>query len=238
MEHLEPKNPSGGEALPADLCKGRLVVEELTREYGRPDLGNKVDPLDELVYISLTRQTHEKNATRTWDALTAAYPTWEMLLEAPEHEIANVIADGGFSRQKARWIRQSLQLIKERSGSLSLDFLEDLDDGEAERFLCSLPGINVKSAKCVLMYSLERDVLPVDTHVRRVSERLGLLESGLTSKRAHERMEAAVPSHHRFAYHVGAVEHGRRVCVAARPRCGECMLRHSCSYYEALSGVR
>ena len=209
----------------------------MAREYGKPDLGNMADPLDELVYIALTRQTHEKNATRTWDALTAAYPTWEMLLNAPEQEIAGVIADGGFSRQKARWIKQSLRLIKERSGSLSLDFLDDLDDVEAERFLCTLPGINVKSAKCVLMYALERDVLPVDTHVRRVSERLGLLEHGVTSKRAHERLEAVVPAEHRFAYHVGAVMHGRWVCTAARPRCGACVLRRSCDYYKASAAI-
>ncbi|MDP9437182.1 MAG: endonuclease III, partial [Actinomycetota bacterium] len=169
--------------------------------------------------------------------LTTAYLTWERLLEAPEEEIAAVIADGGFSRQKARWIKQSLRTIRESSGSLSLDFLEDLDDGEAERFLCGLPGINVKSAKCVLMYSLGRDVLPVDTHVRRVSERLGLLEFGLTSKRAHERLEAAVSPRHRFAYHVGAVEHGRRVCTVARPRCGECVLKHWCDYYDAMGGA-
>lgn len=239
VEHPRSTTFQSARAFHAELQTGALVAEELAREYGRwPDLGNKTDPLDELVYIALTRQTHEKNATRQWDVLTAAYPTWEMLLEAPKEEIAAVIADGGFSRQKALWIKQSLRLIKERSGSLSLDFLEDLDDDEAERFLCSLPGINIKSAKCILMYSLERDLLPVDTHVRRVSERLGLLESGFNSKRAHERLEAAVPPHCRFAYHVGAVEHGRRVCVVARPRCGECVLKHLCSYYEASSGTQ
>jgi endonuclease III len=212
------------------------VADTLLREYGRSDLGNKANPLDELVYIALTRQTHEKNATRTWNALVTAYPTWEMLLKASEQEIAAVIADGGFSRQKAHWIKRSLQMIQERSGSLSLDFLENLNDSEAERFLCSLPGINVKSAKCVLMYSLERDVLPVDTHVRRVSERLGFLKQGLTSKRAHEQLEAVFPPWHRSAYHVGAVVHGRQVCTVARPRCGGCVLKHSCDYYEALDG--
>ncbi len=219
-----------------DRQKGALVAEELAREYGRSDLGNKADPLDELVYIALTRQTHEKNSLRSWEALTTAYPTWEMVLDASEQAVADVIAFAGFSRQKARWIKQSLEVIKERNGSLALDFLDEVSDGEAERFLCSLPGINVKSAKCVLMYSLERDVLPVDTHVRRVSERLGLLESGLNSKRAHQRMEAVVPPRHRFAYHVGAVMHGRQVCTGPRPHCGGCVLKRSCDYYAALSG--
>ena len=221
-----------------DRRKAVIVARELTKEYGRSNLGNKPDPLDELVYIALTRQTHEKNALRTWDALTAAYPTWEMLRDAPEQEIAGVIADGGFSRQKARWIKRSLQLITERNGSLSLGFLEDLEDREAERFLCTLPGVNLKSAKCVLMYSLERDVLPVDTHVRRVSERLGLLERGLSSNKAHERLEAVVSPRDRFAYHVGAIMHGRQVCTVARPRCGGCLLKQSCAYYGASSADR
>jgi endonuclease III len=217
-------------------AKAVEVARRLESTYATPDLGNKADPLDELVYIALTRQTHEKNAQRTWNSLITAYPTWGMLLDAPEQEAAGIIKDGGFSRQKARWIKQSLKIIKERNGSLSLDFLDDLGDEEAERFLCSLPGINVKSAKCMLMYSLERDVLPVDTHVKRVSERLGLLETGFTSKRAHERLEAIVPPRYRFAYHVGAVVHGRQVCTVARPHCGECVVKRSCDYYEALSG--
>ncbi len=232
MERRGPTRSGSVDNCQKNHQKGIVIAEQLAREYGKSDLGNKADPLDELIYIALTRQTHEKNALRTWDALTTAYPTWDLLLEAPEQEVAAVIADGGFSRQKARWIRQSLRLIKERRGELSLDFLEELDDSEAERFLCSLPGINIKSAKCVLMYSLERDVLPVDTHVRRVSERLGLLERGLTSKSAHERLEAVVTPRIRFAYHVGAIMHGRQVCTVARPRCGECVLKQLCAYHE------
>lgn len=213
--------------------KATNATQALCREYRSPDLGNKTDPLDELVYIALTRQTHEKNAKRTWRSLTAAYPTWSMLLDAPEAEIANVIADGGFSRQKAQWIKGSLRLIKERGGSLSLYFLKDLDDKEAEHFLCTLPGISVKSAKCILMYSLNRQVLPVDTHVRRLSERLGLVAPGLSSKRVHEQLESIVAPEHRFDYHVNAVVHGRKVCTVMRPRCHECLLRSFCAYYQS-----
>lgn len=213
--------------------KAADVTRALHREYGSPDLGNKADPLDELVYIALTRQTHEKNAQRTWRALTSSYPTWEMLLEAPEAQVASVIADGGFSRQKARWIKGSLRLIKEHGGSLSLRFLEKLDDTEAEHFLCSLPGVSVKSAKCILMYSLDRRVLPVDTHVRRLSERLGFIEARLSSKRAHEQLESIVPEEFRFDYHVNVVVHGRKVCTVLKPRCHECVVRLSCDYYSS-----
>jgi endonuclease III len=193
------------DALQPLRTKATEVAQRLESTYATPDLGNKAEPLDELIYIALTRQTHEKNAQRTWNSLITAYPTWEMLLDAPEEEVAKVIADGGFSKQKARWIKRSLHLIQERGGSLSLHFLGDLSDTEAERFLCSLPGIDIKSAKCVLMYSLGRQVLPVDTHVRRVSERVGLVEPGLSSMRVHERLEAVVPPRWRYTYHVNAV---------------------------------
>jgi len=212
-------------------AKATKVAQRLDSTYGTPDLGNKVDPLDELVYIALTRQTHEMNAQRTWNSLVAAYPRWEMLLDAPEEEVASVIADGGFSKQKARWIQQSLRIIKESFGNLSLAPLERLDDAQAERFLCALPGIKTKSAKCILMYSLGRQVLPVDTHVRRVSERLGLVEPGLSSKRIHQELEDAVPRGWHYSYHVNAVVHGRKVCIVAAPRCGQCALRQWCSYY-------
>src|SRR5215217_8105813 len=92
-------------------AKAVEVARRLESTYASPDLGNKADPLDELIYIALTRQTHEKNAQRTWDSLVAAFPRWEMLLEAPEEEVASVIADGGFSRQKARWNKRSLEII-------------------------------------------------------------------------------------------------------------------------------
>lgn len=210
---------------------GARVAQRLAREHGSPDLGNKPDPLDELIYIALTRQTHAKNAGRTWSALTTKYRSWENVLAAPETELASTIADGGFSRQKARWIQQSLRLIKERFGTLSLRSLEGVDDLEAERFLCSLPGINIKSAKCILMYSLGRQVLPVDTHVRRLSERLGLVEAGLSSRRLHEELELAVPPRWRYDFHVNAVVHGRKVCTALAPKCQGCVLRDMCDYF-------
>lgn len=214
--------------------KADQVTHLLTHEHGTPDLGNMRDPLDELVYIALTRQTHETNARRTWEALTSKYPSWEDLLQASDEEIASVIVYGGFSKQKARWIKQSLRLIEKEAGHLSLAFLKDLDDQEAERFLCSLPGIKIKSARCVLMYSLGRQVLPIDTHVRRVSERVGLIERGLTSKRAHERLDHIVDPLNRFDYHVNVVAHGRQVCTVPSPRCKECVLNLLCDYRQGV----
>jgi len=219
------------------MARNRLTIKasnialKLEAHYGSPDLGNKADPLDELIYIALTRQTTDKAAQRTWLALTNKYPSWEMLLDVPESEIAEVVASGGFAQQKARWIKHTLRIIKERFGELSLDSLRELDDADAERFLCSLPGVNIKSAKCILMYSLNRRVLPVDTHVQRVSERLGLVERGLSSKQLHARLEEIVVPQWRFSFHVNAVVHGRITCRAVAPKCQECVVKASCNYY-------
>ena len=135
--------------------RGRVlqIVHALEAEHGTPDLGNHSDPLSELGFIALTRQTHAKNASLTWTALRMRYPSWELVAEAPEDELVSTIVKGGFARQKARWIQQSLRLLADR-GDLSLDFLESFGNEEAEVFLCGLPGTSVKSARCVLMYSL------------------------------------------------------------------------------------
>lgn len=208
------------------------VVRALEAEHGTPDLGNHADPVSELVFIALTRQTHAKNAARTWVALRERFPTWEDVAAAPEDEVAATIADGGFARQKARWIKESLRLISDR-GDLSLEFLTELDDREAELALRALPGTSIKSARCVLMYSLGREVLPVDTHVRRISERLHLVEPGLNERRIHDELDLAVAPELRYAFHVNGVAHGRAVCTAKRPRCERCVVSGLCPSAEA-----
>jgi endonuclease III len=207
----------------------RAVAAALALEAAHctPDLGNHADPLAELVFISLTRQTHAKNAARTWAALRGRFTSWEELAAASEEEIAETIADGGFARQKAHWIKESLRLIGNQ-GALSLDFLTEADDEEAEAFLRALPGTSIKSARCVLMYSLGRDVLPVDTHVRRLSERLGLVAPGLSERRIHDELDDVVAPQLRYSFHVNAVAHGRSVCTALRPRCGRCVIADLC----------
>ena len=117
-----------------------------------------------------------------------------------------------------------------RFGSLSLEETASWPDEEVENFLISLPGIAIKSAKCVMMYSLGRQVLPVDTHLRRLVERLGWVHEGLTEKRIHEQLESLVPAELRHSLHVNAIWHGRSVCRALRPRCSKCVILEACAY--------
>jgi len=201
----------------------------LAAENGSRDLGNKADPMEELVFIPLTRQTHQQNSLRSWQAIEALGGP-AALLGMSEERLVELLRDGGFSRQKARWIKQSLALIVERFGRLSLEATASWSDEEVERFLTSLPGIKVKSAKCVMMYSLGREVLPVDTHLRRLVERLGWVEAGLSEKRIHKTLETIVPSELRHSLHVNAIWHGRSVCRALKPRCEACVVHRDCAY--------
>ena len=203
------------------------VVARLEKEHASADLGNRSDPIEELVWIPLTRQTHRQNALRSWERVVARGGP-AALLDMKEGDLAALLKDAGFSRQKARWIRRSLEMVVERFGCLSLAATAGWTDDEVEAFLRSLPGVAIKSAKCVMMYSLDRKVLPVDTHLRRLAERLGWVPEGLSEKRVHERLEAIVPPDQRYSLHVNAIWHGRSICRAVRPRCQQCVLRRGC----------
>lgn len=212
-----------------DPAMVQAVVRALETAHGTKDLGNKADPIEELVFIPLTRQTHRQNSVRSWAAIERRGGP-AALLAIPEAELTALLKDGGFSRQKAGWIKRSLELIVARFGRLSLEETQGWSDAEVERLLCTLPGVKVKSARCVMMYSMGRQVLPVDTHLRRVTERLGWVRRGLSERRIHAELDRLVGPALRVSLHVNAIWHGRQVCRALRPRCSECVLQRSCLY--------
>jgi endonuclease III len=212
-----------------DHAMVEAVVRRLEAAHGTKDLGNRADPVEELVFIPLTRQTHRQNSLRSWAAIEALGGP-AALLAMPEEELAALLKDGGFSRQKAGWIKRSLELIVERFERLSLEGARGWSDADVEGFLCTLPGIKVKSARCVMMYSMGRLVLPVDTHLRRLVERLGWVARGLSERRIHAELDRLVEPALRVSLHVNAIWHGRAVCRALRPRCSECVVQRSCGY--------
>ena len=222
------ERPAYASAWPNALTVMR-VVAALKAQHGSADLGNRSDPIEELVWIPLTRQTHRKNSARSWQRICALGGP-AALLQISEDELAELIKDAGFSRQKARWIKRSLAMVLGRFGELSLSPTEGWPNEDVEAFLTTLPGIATKSAKCVMMYSLGRNVLPVDTHLRRLAGRLGWVPEGLTEKAIHRALEDLVPAELRHDLHVNAVWHGRSVCRALKPRCNECALLTSCAY--------
>lgn len=206
------------------------ISDSLDATYGAPTrdplpLGNHTDPLDELIYIQLTVMT-EFGVDGVWREVKRRWPTWDHVLRARRATLVRVLQPIGLYEQRADRLRAILKRIKEDRGECTLDFLEVMPDEEAEAYLTSLPGVGKKVARCVLLYSLGRDVLPVDAHVLRVAKRLHLLDEELSWSRAHEAIHDVVPPPYRYSLHVNLVRHGRSVCRARNPRCEECGLLH------------
>jgi endonuclease III len=199
--------------------------EQRAEGAGSLPLGNKPDPLDELIFIILTTMTQYGPMT-VFDALKRRFPSWDGLVRrGAEANLREVIAVCGLVNQKAPQIILIAEKLKVDFGSVTLAPLHAMPDADAEAYLLSLPRVGKKVARCVMMYSLQRDVLPVDAHVLRVGKRVGLLPDGISWAKAHDVIHDVVPPEARFDLHVGLVQHGREVCTFRNPKCGDCVLR-------------
>lgn len=207
----------------------------LHREYGSPDLGNKADPVDELVYIILSRRTREGAYQAAFEALRARYGTWEHLADAPRDEIVRVIGFSGLGRRKAQSLKLALGALIERFGRCTLEPTRGWSDDEVIAFLCTLPEIGPKSAACVMMCSLDRPAFPVDAHVGRVLERLDIFRGfGIELRDRDHKIKQqllwdSVPPALRYPLHVNLLVHGRAVCLPRTPRCGSCAIAQLCA---------
>ena len=187
-------------------------------------------PLDEVVATVLSQHTSDVNSERAFASLKRRFPSWEEVLDAPVEEVAAAIRSGGIANQKATRIQRILAEIERREGRVDLDRLDRAGDDEVEAYLTSLPGVGPKTAACVLLFSMGRAAFPVDTHVHRVTARLGWIPAGASAERAHQLIGRLVPAEIRYDLHVGLVTHGRTVCKAQRPRCAGCVLRDLCPF--------
>jgi endonuclease-3 len=209
------------------------ILDLLIREYGERDWHQHDSPLNVLVQTILSQNTSDTNSKRAFLSLLASFSRWEDVASAAPREIADAIKGGGLSEVKAGYIKQALKEIQQRRGKLELDFLNELPLNEAREWLTQLPGVGTKTANCVFLFSLGRPALPVDTHIYRVSKRLGLICAETTVEKAHKLLEGLVPPDRVYQFHVLMIEHGRKVCKAQRPRCTECVLRQLCQYFQS-----
>ena len=224
-----------------DLVIASLVeiASILATLHGTPRLGNPEDPVDDLIYIILARKTREDAYQKTFEALKKRFPDWNALLRARRATVKKIVASGGLVARKTDSIFGVLERIRDEFGEVTLEPLRDLTDDEVEAFLCSLPEISRKSAYCVMMYTLGRKVLPVDTHVGRVFSRLepfrdlGISLDGLDHKKLQVQLADLVPPSLRYSLHVNLIEHGRKVCLPRKPRCQECELTAFCHRYRS-----
>jgi endonuclease-3 len=200
----------------------------LRRQQGPLTLKPDLPAIDQLIATVLSQHTSDLNSSRAFAALRARFPSWEAVLDAPSASVADAIRPGGLAELKAVRVQRILSIIREREGAVRLDRLSQLDDDQVEDYLLSLPGVGPKTAACVLTFSMGRSAFPVDTHVHRVSRRLGLIGPRTTAEKAHEVLAALVPPGRVLDFHVLLIRHGRKVCTARKPRCADCVLLDGC----------
>lgn len=210
----------------------RITIPELCcrlrRVHGRVEFPEPIPVLDELIAALLSQNTTDANSGAAFDQLIRRFPSWEAVRRARVAAIAAAIRPAGLQRQKAPRIKRILQILHERDGRLSLEHLRTWTPSDASAYLRSLPGVGPKTAACVLLFACRQPVLPVDTHVHRLSIRLGLVPQRTTAEKAHQLLADLVPSRHVLEFHVLLIRHGRRVCHARRPPCPACPLIDAC----------
>jgi endonuclease-3 len=203
-------------------------VDRLLREFfGEPKRPRDSDPLELLIRTILSQNTSDRNRDLAYENLRARFPTWEDLLNAEEEEVAEAIRPAGLYRERARTIRAVLERIKRERGEFTLDFLRELSPKDAEEWLLSLPGVGKKTAYVVLLFGFGFEKFPVDTHIRRVTQRLGFWDG---KGDPHEALAGLIPKGRAYALHLNLIALGRRVCRPRNPRCTSCPLLRLCPY--------
>lgn len=208
----------------------RAADKILGRVFGNPVLqGN--DAVAVLVGCILSQATTDKQSDAANQALIKKYPTWAKLRDARVSEIARVIRSAGLANEKARYIKHALQYIERERGAINLDFLNDLSERDARKWLMQMEGVGPKTASIVLLFAQKRNVFPVDTHVHRVTRRLGWIDEKTSAEQAHQILEGLIPPQRYYAMHINLIRLGREICHARNPRCEICPLKDLCKYY-------
>lgn len=213
--------------------KYQLIGASLAALYGFPTWRQHYPPVDELVDCILSQSTNDANKDKAFALLKANYPSWEAVRDAETKAVIETIRPAGLANQKGPRIQQVLRDITTQRGSITLDFLTDLEIDEAKRWLTSLNGVGPKTAAIVLCFAFNRPAFPVDTHVHRVCGRLGLIGPKVSADRAHPLLEAIVPVERYYQAHLNIIEHGRKVCHARNPACERCPLTAWCDDFQA-----
>ena len=210
--------------------RARQVHAALLKAYGEPLWREALPPLDELVSTILSQNTNDVNRDRAYNLLRARFPSWEQVRDAPVGDVVDAIRPAGLANQKGPRIQQVLRSITEERGSLDLAFLGDMEVEAARAWLMHFNGVGPKTAAIVLCFSLNKPAFPVDTHVYRVTGRIGLRPAGITVEQAHPYLEGLFPPEAYYAAHLNLIRLGRQVCGARKPNCPVCPVRSLCDY--------
>lgn len=212
-------------------AKAAAIYERLLAHYGYPDWRPGLSPMDELVLTMLSANTADVNSGRAFERLKAAYPDWDAVLAAPLDELVEVIRPAGLGPSKAPRIQAALRRIYTERGAFDLSFLAEWPVAQGLAWLCTLEGVGHKTASIVLLFCFGQAAFPVDTHVQRVTQRLGLAKAADDPARIKTLWESLVPAEWFYALHLNLIRHGRLVCAARKPACDVCVLQSLCNYF-------
>lgn len=208
------------------------IHQALVEEFGLPDWRPHLSPVGELVSTILSQNTNDANRDAAYDSLREQFPTWEQVRDASEEQIIDAIRTAGLANQKGPAIQNALRAISEERGAIELDFLSSLSTQEASNWLVKLKGVGPKTAAIVLLFSLNMPAFPVDTHVFRVTGRLGIRPEGMNANKAHQYLAEQFPPETYYPVHLNLIRLGREICKARKPICISCPLNRMCDYYE------
>lgn len=210
----------------------RKIAKILLELYGLPEWRQHLPPVDELVSTILSQNTSDINRDKAFYALKGHYPDWESVRDAPVEEVIQLIRPAGLSQTKGPRIQATLRYLTESQGKISLDLLTDMPIEEAKNWLTSIHGIGPKTAAIILLFAFNHPAFPVDTHVHRVTGRLGLIDEKTSADAAHVILESIIPPSEYYTAHLNIIQHGREICHARRPRCEICPLTELCRFYQ------
>jgi endonuclease III len=216
--------------------KMAVVERRLAKLFVVPERPRRSSPLESMVHTILSQNTNDTNSGRAFRSLRKSFPRWEMLLDAPASKIARAIRVGGLANQKSRNIKDFLKWVRRTYGRLNLDAMHKMTPAEAIETFTTLKGIGLKTVYVTLLFACGRDVFPVDTHIYRISKRLGIAPEKASRDKVTELMQPLVPRGKALALHINLIELGRRICAAREPKCYQCPLTDVCLYPEKNMG--
>lgn len=213
--------------------KAMAVYQRLLDVFGEPTWGPSLSPLEELVSTILSQNTNDRNRDRAYHALRAKFPTWEAVRDADPAAVIAAVRPAGLANQKGMRIQAVLREITAERGSLDLSFLGNMPREAAHAWLTKFKGVGPKTAAIVLQFALGIPAFPVDTHVYRVTGRIGLRPEKITVEQAHVFLESLLPPQTYYAAHLNLIRLGREICHARNPECPRCPVLASCNYGQA-----
>jgi endonuclease III len=210
----------------------KVINKLLIKHFGIPKRQSPFpDPLDTLIATILSQNTNDNNSYKAFTSLKREFPGWAAASEAKRVTIEKIIRVAGLAPQKSKAIKNVLVRLKEEKGNLNLDFLKDINEEEAIEFLTSFEGVGVKTASCVLLFSLNKNVCPVDTHVHRTTNRIGIVGEKAPDKTFYS-LNKNFPKGIAHSFHTNLILLGREICKPANPGCGGCPLKKVCKFPE------